>query len=722
MTASLLSRSRLARIVLVAGAAALFLILAWPGAASRGILGEEVQPFLGRYPVVLEWASGDAAGGEGGPLPLGPGSRVARMPPYEEGALPPPRWVATSQWPVIAYDGRDRMWPIFIRGHQTALGSYTGILFGPLLGGGIAGPRRATVLLGLLIVVCTVLTALRAGGSWPVQREPSSRERGALSAALAGAIIAVSFGMISIARTAEAFEVSSRAAMMLALLALAPRGPLTLRRAGAAGLAGGLAILCRGTIVVALIPAMAVLLLRRESRPGRLSAAILALLTLALPIVAVGLFSLIVPFRSGSAPLSGFPVGEIPSRMLAVPRQAVLTLAWLGDATSIWGPLLRGAVSLGPTLRAPAVLASLPLAVALYRLARGRAGTGEALYVATLASSVVLGAALYRGADQFQLALAVEPMIALAVGDQLASIKAPRLAWAAGATALAVRAHSAIVGLSLDNKVANPMFSGRSQRAAVARLVELGAKGPEVMTTVYNQAGVIEGWTGGIGHDPALGGVIRPSHAWPVLASSGDDRSGCAMQAAWRALFVAVAPRYIVLTDGPNLYESSDMDPAAIRRSLARAALTAGVQVSDAGRFPTESGGDGWSLVRVDYPAAPGGARELPADPACAEEDARRQGGALRRDITSFRGLRRGDVVGLFQIEAIEAQGTSVLITVRKGEGRAVFELRPAPPGSPAPPAMSRGLGVFYRNQDADRFGGDELVRAAQAIAERLTP
>lgn len=93
------------------GVGVIFLALAWPGAGERGVVAEEVQPTLLRHPHVLTEAGGE----------------VILMAPFEPGAPPRPRWVATEQWPVLSFDGETRQWPVFIRGHQSALGTYVAL-------------------------------------------------------------------------------------------------------------------------------------------------------------------------------------------------------------------------------------------------------------------------------------------------------------------------------------------------------------------------------------------------------------------------------------------------------------------------------------------------------------------------------------------------------------------------------------------------------------------
>lgn len=559
---------RRAAAIALAALAALFLALALPGAGHRGVTSEEVQPYLDRHPEVLHLVNG----------------RAEPMPPYEPGAPPPPRWIATPQWPVLAYDGRERMWPVLIRGHQTALGSYVGILLGPLLGGGIAGMQRSSVLFTLPLLPLAYLLALR---SW-------SFRRGATAfALLAPALLALSFGTLFFGRTGYAFELASRVAMVASLVAAAPLAPLTRRRALAAALLAGVAVLCRATIAVTLAPALAVLL----AHPGRAAPwsrrALIPLVMAALPLAALGIITAIAPLREGTAPLAGFPFHLLAERAAGVPAHLAVQLAWLGDAQSILGPVRTGGA---PTsaLAAGALVGAIPVGLAIARWWRGAAGDGERMLVAALLGNAVFGALLYRNAAQFQLAIALDPLLAVAVAEQVASLagsaRSPRWPALAAALALAVRAQSVAFGLALDARGTNTMFSGRVQRGAVAELEALGARGPEILTTTYNQAGVIEAWTRG---------AIRPVHAWPALASGPglDDRMAEVLRAR--------RPRYVLLTVGANAFEGPFTDNAAIAAALSAAAARGGGRIERQWELPTETGAPGWRLVEISKISAP---------------------------------------------------------------------------------------------------------------------
>ncbi len=698
-----------------------FLALTFSAAAARGFVAEETQPFLARHPVVLEHADAidEDFDENGSSSPF----RIAKMPPYEPNAPKPPRWIATSQWPVVAYAGERRTYPVFIRGHQSALGSYPGILFGPLLGNGMDGPRHMTALLAFLIVLLTPLMAFRLGASkW--------------AALLATATVSLSFGMISIASTSYSFEVASRTLMMASLYTLASPRPFSKRRAALAGLLAALAILCRATIGAALFPAMLILLVRHSkhssSRLPRASLGLLSMLSVILPMLIVFISHRLLPFRAGTAPLADFPIDQIPGRLLVLPRMALVTLAFLGDASRIWAPISLGSLRLSSQgLWAPAWLAGLVFISALYRILKRRAGWGEQLYLWTMISSILAGAVLYGNPDQFQLAMAIEPLLALALGEQIASIfsNGQKSAGMALLTSLLLaRAHGLYMGLAVsarDNQ--NPMFSAKAQRAAIAAMRALGIQGPELLTTVYNHAGVIEAWTGGL-HETGGKQVIRPVHAWPLLTGISKNPNHCLHQAAWRALLQSQKPQFVLLSEGPNLYETGSTDIVAIARSLSKTAELSGISIVDEGHFTTEGQGPGWALVRLVYPAS--NPLEFKADPACEQEDEelfRHYAGQARRGrrTLAFYGLRVGDpffqgfILTRIFSEQIKEKRTHLVLS--KDTIKIEFELRQVRPGEPPPPVQGGPWGVYYRNRDIEIAGKEALERIAAEIAHLLS-
>jgi hypothetical protein len=251
------------------------------------------------------------------------------------------------------------------------------------------------------------------------------------------------------------------------------------------------------------------------------------------------------------------------------------------------------------------------------------------------------------------------------------------------------------------------MLSGVAQRAAVSRLRDLGIKGPELVTTVYNQAGVVEAWTRG---------AIKPRHAWPVLMRTG-SAGDCDLERALRELLGPGGYRYLLLTVGPNLYESGAMDPPAIARSLERVVAAAGLELHDAGDFVTEAGTPGWRLVRVDGVRGP-----LATSPECAaHEGAKDAGDEPPAGLASFGVLHPGDRFGDFVIAAIEPGHGDVAARVhaKRGDDEAAFDLKRESGGAEAP-ARGGGFAVFYVNPRGASPTRDALAAGAAALATKL--
>ncbi len=538
--------------------AATFLALALPGIGTRGLIAEEIQAYLTRHPLVLERS------------PEG----VQPMPPYEPNAPPRPRWVTSSQWPTRAYDGVQRQWPVSMTGYESALGAYPGILLGPLLGGGVAGMRLANVLMGLGIVLLTWRLALAVGVQIPL---------------VAGLLTATSFGMLFIARTGLGFELPCRLAMLGALILAVPaktsapaENPSRIRVLGI-GLLGGIAVVCRATIGVALVPALAGL--QGVRWPSRKMLAATGLLIVGVPLATYALLQAWVPLRAETTPLYGFPWHDLPRRLLGAPGYVALHSAWLGNAATVYAPIVRGEPSL-PIQPLWAAFGALPLVTALYLQARGQAGPGSRMYLLGFLATALAAAALYGRPIEFQLALPLEPLWAIAVAEQLGKIRRPAVATASLALVLGLRLTGSLQGLDLDRHVANPMLSGRCQHAAVQWLRDHGEDGSHLITTTYNQAGVLEGWTDG---------AIRPIHAWAaVKAGSHADP-----EVAWRAILRTYHPKYVLLAVGANPYELAGVEAELMGATLQRSAAEVGQKVSIEATFPTEAGTPGWVLVRL---------------------------------------------------------------------------------------------------------------------------
>jgi hypothetical protein len=647
-----------------------FALVASVGTATRGIIAEEVAPYLRRHTLVLD--------GE-------PCAPPRPAPPYEPGAPAGPRLFSTSSWPIVAYDGETRMWPVLIRAYQSAIAGYVGMALGPLLGGGIAGVRRSTILLGCLIVLFTASFARRTSG--------------AHAALWATALLATSFGMIASSRTGYGFELGSREAMMGALAVLSPRAPPGRVRASLAGLLAAVAIASRATIAVAVVPALVVVLWKSERRSGVAARALALGTTLLVPAVALFVIVHLAPLRSGTGPLASFVPEALLRHLALVPGLVLVHLAWLGDSTSIWAPLYAGQKSLGAGLWPAAALAAVVVIFAIVRAARRTAGEGEAMLLAAGATTMAAAALLYRNANQFQLALPLEPLFALAGAEQI--VAAGKLAWSrsswlVGGLAVVARVQGAARGMVLDAHADNPMLSGAAQRAASERLAELGARGPEVVTTTYNHAGVVEAWT-----DEA----VRPIHAWRLFVAADERR----MRSAWRQLIATYHPRYVLLTEGSNLVESGETDVAAIERTLDEVAASAGLTPTRS-TYATEGGAPGWAIVTLDGVAS---AADLARDEDCATP--------FEQPVATFAGVRVGDRLDDCVVSRIDLTGA----------GGARFRLE-CPRGTSAlyathdatysiAPGHGAGWGITYRN---DELGGDtpqHMAFVAVALGDLLT-
>jgi len=543
----------------------------WPGAGERGIIAEEVWPYLRHYPRVL---------GE-----RQPGQPIRLWPPNDDSSLraalaagepAAPRWVGTGQWPQLAWQGTDRVWPVFVRGHQTALGSYWGIALAPVLGDGIAGVRRSSVLLGLILIVMLAALARRIG-------------LGARQVALAGLCCVLSPGLWFFARTGYGFELASRVFMLVALAIAARSGPLDLRRGSILGVCVAAALLCRVTIAVTLGPALILLLVDPRRWAGVVRMVWPGVLGGLLTIGLVGAAVASLPFWPGTTPGADLPIDALAARTLVAPACLFMQLAWVVDPRVILGPLVAGAPTIDMTRAiVPALLGGLVLGVALLRWWRARSGDGERMFVAATLANALGGAWLYGDPAQFQLAMALEPLFALALAEQLGALWATHRRVALGliaavivgrALTLAELAHS-------ERYTANPMLSGQAQRAVLAALVPLDAS--RVLTTDYNHAGVFEAWS-----DERMQLV----HGWPSLASRG--RSVEQLQLAFAAILEQFTICHVVFNAGDNLVAGEFAAPATARAGLERALAQRGRTVEERRVFVSEAGAPAlelWSL------------------------------------------------------------------------------------------------------------------------------
>lgn len=540
----------------------LHLCIAWPGAGERGIIAEEIQPYLRSYPVVL---AGERAAGE----PVRPW-------PPNDGASAAGRWVGTGQWPQIAWQGERRIYPLFVRGHQTALGTWWGVVLAPWLGDGIAGVRRSSVLLGVLVIGLLAALARRVGLAAPL-------------VGVAALLCVLSPGLWFFGRTGYGFELASRVLMLVALVTAARPGPIDLRRGTWLGLAIAAALLARVTIAVTLAPALILLLVAPRRWPGAARFVWPGLLGVGLTVAFVAVALAMLPFASGTTPAADLRLADLAARTLVAPACLFVQLAWVVDPRVILGPLVAGDAGIS-MLRGvvPAALGGLVLVAAMVRWWRGRSGDGERMFVAAALGNALGGAWLYGDPAQFQLAIALEPLFVLALLEQLGAWWPARRGRVVGVIVTIVVARALTLGAlwRAEQATGNPMLSGQAQRAALAEIVRIDPS--RVLTTDYNHAGVFEGWS-----DER----VRPIHGWPLLATRGHDVDD--LRGAFAAILDAYEICHVLFTAGDNLVAGEYGAPATARAGLERALVERGRTVLARRVFVSEAGAPAlelWSL------------------------------------------------------------------------------------------------------------------------------
>lgn len=522
------------------------LALAWPGAGQRGIIAEEVQPYLHRHPVVLDGESELAEPARAWPPHDDPTTSQAltRGEPVASG------WVGTGQWPVLAWQGSDRMWPVYVRGHQTALGSWWGIALGPVLGDGIAGVRRSSVLMGLVLILLLVYIARATGLDPPY-------------AALAGLLCVLSPGLWFFARTGYAFELASRVLMLGAIALAARQQPIDVRRGLWIGACVAGALLSRATIAITLGPCLLIVLAHPQRWPGLPRVVFPAALGLGLPIAIVGLSLATLPFFTGTTPAADLPIAELAERTLVAPASMAMQLAWVVDPRVVLNPLVNA--ELEPSVSAIVLPALIGLAIfgyALVRWWRGESGDGERMFVVGAIANALGGAWLYGDATQFQLAMALEPIFVLALAEQLRGLSSarPRVLRVLISLALVGRAATLISLAHAERSTANPMLCGSAQRELVAMLEDVDAS--RVLTTDYNHAGVFEAWTSERMH------LV---HGWPMLESADGDIERLA--SAYGSVLDGYPVCHVVFSIAANFaageFTNSPASGAGLERALA---------------------------------------------------------------------------------------------------------------------------------------------------------
>ncbi len=549
----------------------LHLVLAWPGAGERGIIAEEVQPYLHHYPLVVDGDSDRRLDEPARAWP--PHTDESMRAALLAGQSIEPHWVGTGQWPVLAWHGPDRIWPVFVRGHQTALGSWWGIALAPVLGEGIAGIRRSSVLLGLILILLVAAIAIRCG------LDPAF-------VGLAGLICVLSPGLWFFTRTGYGFELASRVLMLAALAIAARRAPLDLARGALIGVVVAAAILSRATIAVTLGPALILLLVAPRRWSGLLRLVWPGLIGVVLPVALVGAALASLPFWSGTTPGADLPIAALASRTLVAPACLFVQLAWVVDPRLVLDPLVAGSLEVGLARGlVPAGIGLAVLVVAVLRWSRGRSRDGERMFVVAVLSNALVGAWLYGDPMQFQLAMALEPLFALALAEQLAELWVVRRRAATGliATLILARALSLADLWQTERTTGNPMLSGRAQAAVVAELAQLDAT--RVLTTDYNHAGVFEAWSGE---------RTMLVHGWPLLASRGGNVDRLAL--GFGSILDGFAICHVLFTVGDNLVAGEFTEPRVAGQGLEAALAERGRVVGERQVFVSEAGTPAFEL------------------------------------------------------------------------------------------------------------------------------
>jgi hypothetical protein len=387
--------------------------------------------------------------------------------------------------------------------------------------------------------------------------------------------------------TGYAFELGSRVAMLAALLVAAPRTPLTWRRAPAVGAVFALALLCRATIAAALVPPLLLMLFHPRRWAGPLRIAGVLAVGGGIPVALVAVALIVFPFAGGIAPAAGLELARLAQRTLTAPAIGWAQLAWVVDARVVLVPLVDGALRADAGTVRP-LLGVAVFAVALRRWWTGRAGEAERMFVGALIGSALVGAWIYGDPRQFQLGMAIEPLFVLAVAQQISTaIARPRAAAAAAGGLLVVRALTLGALRSSEARTDNPMLSARAQGSLVDALRSDGIRGDELVTTSYDDVGIIEEWTGE---------TLRPVHAWRLLQTAGAPQEQ--IVGRWGEILDAHPACHVLLTRATSLVAGSFTDHRAVAAALERALAARGERVVRRRIF--EGNGDGPVFELVD--------------------------------------------------------------------------------------------------------------------------
>ena len=672
---------------LVFAIALLFVVVAGWRIGVAGIPSEEALPHLFAHPRV-------AANLEGGRVTL-------RRPWSDPGGHEESGLVATDAWPTLAYVAPPRSYPVLTESWQAGYMSYVAAAVAPLLGGGIEGLRRSSMLVGALGILLAAALARRLD-----PRSPAAPVVTALLLATMGAYVFLH-------RIAYHIESAPVVAVVAATLLLHEKRHA---RVMLAALLAGIALALKITMLFALA-GVALWVWQSPSLPRRTrrewTLAALACGAMLWPIALLYALGGVPNVVSSKVSLLASPLGAVGR----LPAILATVFVFLGDAPTILGPVFEGA----PRAAGHLWGATLPVAVTLWSLHRAWRRPddrgAELLWLSVLASVAVCSAALYDHEAEFQSSFMLAPFYAIAAARMVvalarASGSTLRRASGRAAVALIVAAHalSALRIASVYKGGHNPMFAMRPQRELVASLLARGVYEP--LTATYNEVGFYEFLSGG---------ALRPVHLYTLFLPSAatSEPYEQAAERAWRAALRRWSGP-VVLTASYNLFEGGDADVDVVRRAFHAACRKLGIEARVAAHFDADDGAPVFELIELDRSQAhlaPTAEDEPPAAPP--QSDAFDETPASDETRAGLGGLAVGDTLGPLVVSALfEPRAGAVRIHVRAQRGTARFEVRLASPGVHAPASSGR-YAVYYRLPD-DPIPSEELVAGAQAIADAL--
>jgi hypothetical protein len=232
------------------------------------------------------------------------------------------------------------------------------------------------------------------------------------------------------------------------------------------------------------------------------------------------------------------------------------------------------------------LLGGVVLVAALWRWWHARAGEAERLFAGGLLGNALAGAWLYGDPMQFQLGIALEPLFVLALVQQVSAIFPPPRAALIAAALMGVRGMTLLSLRASEQRTDNPMLSARAQQGLVELLRSEGIGGDDLITTAYDDVGVVETWTGE---------RVRPVHAWRPLRAAGVPETD--LVARWGLVLDARPACHVLLTRAPSLAAGPFTDHRAVALALEKAVAVRGGRIERRHTLPGDGGATVFELV-----------------------------------------------------------------------------------------------------------------------------